>query len=283
MPERMEHVCTAARGANYRQAVRSAGPVPHPDLDPVGRQVARQVRECPQRKVAQDGRPPPIRRGIQAGQLDLPGDAQSAAGHRNRHLAVAGHDRVARAGAGRSDDGVIATLGFKAHPVSRCTGEHTGTCARGDHCSIAQYLVVLRRHGRQPAGLNTKPGRPRMHPFGAERSGVAHQRRHIGARICAIAARLDQHAEGVTPVELRLLLAQLILIQFEPLHAVVPAQPPSQSLRLEISAAREDVEQSPTLDQVCDPGLLGQTAMPLGRVGHQRAECAGDRLYLRHR
>jgi len=131
--------------------------------------------------------------------------------------------------------------------------------------------------------MDTEPGGTRPDPLGAECHGVLHQRGDVGAGIGAVAAGLDQHAKGIAPVEFGLLLAQLVCIEFEPLHSVVPAQPPRQSFVLEINAGRKDVEQAALFDQVGDPGLLGQAPMPSGRIGHQRTQRAGNCFYPRHR
>ncbi len=283
MAERMEHVRAAARRPDHRQAVRGAGPVPHPDLHPIGRQVARQVWERAQGEVAQDRRPAPVWRCIQARQLDLPGDPQSAAGHRDRHLAVAGHDRTARSGAGRGDDGVVAALALEADPVPGRQGQRAGACAGGDHGRTTGHVAHCRRDRHQPARLNAEPGGGCPHPHGAERNRMVRQRRDIGAGIGAVAAGLDQHAERVTPVEFGLLLAQFVLIEFQPLHTVIPAQPPGQGFGLEGGAARKNVEQASPFDEFSDSGLLGKLAVPLGRVGDQRAQGSRDGFHPRHR
>ena len=237
----VEHVGTAACRPDDWQAVRRAGPVPHPHSHPFRRQVPRQVWERAQRMVAQDGGTAPVWRRIEAGQLDLPGDTQSGAGHRDRHLAVAGHDGMAEADAGRRDNGVVAALGLQAYPVPGRAGQRAGPCAGGDHRPVAYHLAQRCRHRFQPARLDAETGRRRLHPRGAERGRMARQRRDIGAGIGAVAAGLDQCAKGVAPVELGLLLAQLVPIQLQPLHPVVPAQLPRQGFRLEIGAARKNI------------------------------------------
>jgi len=233
--------------------------------------------------VAQDCRPPPVRCGVETGELDLPGNAQAVAGHRHRHLAVAGHYRMARAGAGFGDDGVIAALGLERDAVAGCKGQRAGACAGGDHCDVTRNLARCHRHRREDVRLDTEPAGARPDPLRAKCHGVLDQRGNVGAGIGAVAAGLDQHAESIAPVEFGLLLAQLVRIEFQPLHPVVPAQPPRQRFVLEIDASREDVEQAAPLDQVSNPGLRGQTLMPPWRVGHQRTQRAGNCFYPRHR
>jgi len=131
--------------------------------------------------------------------------------------------------------------------------------------------------------MDAEAGGTRPDPLGAECNRILDQPGDIGAGIAAIAAGLDQDAEGIALVEFGLLLAQLVRIEFKPLHPVVPAQAPRQRLLRKISTGRENVEQAAPLDQVSDPGLLGQTLVPPGRVGHQRMQRAGDCFYPGHR
>ena len=257
--------------------------MPHPDLDPVGGQVSRQTGEGAQRIVAQDGCPPPIRRRVETGQLDLTSDAHAAAGHCDHHLTVAGHDGMAWARARRRDHRMIAALGLKADPVARRRRQAARACPGGNHRRVADHLVPRRRYGCQPARLDTEPSRPSPHPLGPKRYRVADQRRDISSRVGAVATGLHQSAEGVAAVELRLLLAQLVLVQLEPFHPIVPAQPPCQSIGFEIGAAGKNIEQATPLNELSNPGRLGKTAVPVGRVRHQRTQRAGDGLHPRHR
>ena len=91
-----------------------------------------------------------------------------------------------------------------------------------------------------------------------------------------MAAILDEHATVAT-IEGRFTLAQLVLGELDPLHAVLAAQAPGQRLGFEVGAVGEDVELAVALDQRSDTGFVGQASMPLGGVCQQRAQRARGR------
>ena len=98
---------------------------------------------------------------------------------------------------------------------------------------------------------------PGAHNFGAERLGVTHQGGDVGAGIGACAAVLDQQAETVAAVERRLALAQFVLVQFQPSHAVLAADFPGVASASK-SARVGKTKQHDRADQVADAGFLGE-------------------------
>ena len=101
---------------------------------------------------------------------------------------------------------------------------------------------------------------------------MAGQGRDIGAGIAALAVLLDQHGELVVPVQRRLALAQFVLVQFQPLRAVVAADAPGQGLGLERRAVGEGEQHALAGDQLADAGFLGQLAVQRRRIRQQRLQ-----------
>ena len=173
------------------------------------------------RELPQDLRAFPVRRGGEARQLHLTGEAQTLRRHHASHLAVARHDRIARLDAGVADHHVIAALGFQRHAIPGLGRQRFRIRPRRDHRLVAVDLPRIGEHRAKAAVFDTQAGDPRAAERRTRGKRVPHQRRHIGAGIAALAVLLHQHRELVAPVECRFALAQFVLVQFQPARAIV--------------------------------------------------------------
>ena len=86
---------------------------------------------------------------------------------------------------------------------------------------------------------------------------------------------LHQHAKPVAPVQRRLALTHLVLIQLKPAYADRGADSEGHRLGFERGAVRVDVHQAPLLDQVAHPGLFREIAVQLRGIKQQRPQAPG--------
>ena len=118
----------------------------HPDLHSSTPADPPAVGEHPPRKVTQDFGPPPVRRGVESGQLNLACQPQSLRRHHARHLAVTRHHRIPRRDAGVRDHRVVSALGLQRHVIAR-RGAST--------CDLAPAAITARSAAISPASVST--------------------------------------------------------------------------------------------------------------------------------
>ena len=155
--KRMHHVRTPARRPNARQPIRCRGPMTHPDLHLLFRQIRRQIGEHLPRKVAHDRGTLPVRRRVQSGKFHLTGQPQSLRRHHACHLPVTRHDWIARRNARVRDDCVIPSFRLQRHVIACLPRKQSRPRPRGNHRPIRGDLARRGAHGMQTSPSMRKP------------------------------------------------------------------------------------------------------------------------------
>ncbi|MEY9358827.1 hypothetical protein ABH994_001548 [Bradyrhizobium yuanmingense] len=269
--ESIDDVARGARIADAGTSVRHARAMAEPGLDARGRNVLRQFREHADEVVAQDLGALPVRRGLEAGDLDRAGGTQALVGPVHHQLGVGGHHRAARTCFRILDHDMIAALGLEREGIADRCGELFRAGAGRDHRGITSNLAGLGDDSHEPAALELQPGRLGAYVLRAAGDRMIGKGCNISAGIAAAPGLLHHDAEGVARIQIRLTLAHLVGIELQPFDADLPAQAPAEII-VEIAARGEHVHHAVALDQLGDAGFFRERPVQQRRVLQEIAQ-----------
>ena len=254
--EGVDDVRRAPRAADRRQRVGQARAVAHPGRDALFRIALLERRKHPVHVPQEHPGALPVRRRLEAGELDRAGDADAELHRGCDELAVGVGDRQARHRLGIADHEVVAALGLERQVVAELRRERLRPDAGRDHRAVRRNDAAVGADALEAPAVELESGCTRTLDPAAVAQKALGEAVDEPVRVRRVPVLGDEHALDVVAGEGRLELAQLVGVELVPGDAVVAPELPGEALLPQALLRAIDEEVAGLLDEVLGAGVL---------------------------